>query len=61
MSDSILIRGGRVIDPVNGRAGAFDVLIEGDRIARVGAVLPAEPGVQVTEIPSGFIGSVIIC
>jgi len=31
-----LLRGGRVVDPVNGRDGAFDVLIDGDRIARVG-------------------------
>ena len=28
-----LLKGGRVIDPANGRDGEFDVLIDGDRIA----------------------------
>ena len=31
-----LLKGGRVVDPANGRDGVFDVLIDGDRIARVG-------------------------
>src|SRR5512138_682547 len=35
----ILIEGGRVIDPANGRDGLFDVVIEDGRIAQVG-----EPG-----------------
>ena len=38
----ILIRGGRVLDPGQGRDGAFDVLIEGGRIAAVGENLSAE-------------------
>ncbi len=35
---TILIRGGRVIDPASGRDEVTDVLIEGPRIARVGRV-----------------------
>jgi dihydroorotase len=49
-----LLRGGRVVDPANGRDGVFDVLIDGDRIARVGKDLPAE-GAQVIEVPKGFV------
>ncbi len=50
-----LLKGGRVVDPANGRDGAFDVLIDGDRITRVGRDLPVERGVTVTEVPSGFV------
>ena len=35
-----LLRGGRVVDPANGVDGAFDVLIDGDRIAASGATCP---------------------
>ena len=37
-----LLRGGRVVDPVNGIDGAFDVLIDGDRVAKVGRGLPVD-------------------
>jgi len=50
-----LLKGGRVVDPANGRDGAFDVLIEGDRIARVGRDLPVDGDVTVVEVPSGLI------
>ena len=50
-----LLKGGRVVDPANARDGAFDILIDGDRIARVGRDLPVESGVTVTEVPSGFV------
>jgi dihydroorotase len=50
-----LLKGGRVVDPANGRDGAFDVLIDGDRIARVGRDLPVETDVKVIEIPSGLV------
>ena len=50
-----LLKGGRLIDPVNGRDGAFDLLIEGDRIARVDRDLPVEAGVSVVEIPGGCV------
>ena len=49
-----LLKGGRVVDPRNGIDGAYDVLIEGDRIARVGRDLPAE-GATVVEIPAGLV------
>ena len=37
-----LLKGGRVVDPANGIDGVHDVLIDGDRIARVGRDLPVE-------------------
>ena len=37
-----LLKGGRVVDPANGRDGAFDILIDGDRIAKVGKDLPVD-------------------
>ena len=49
-----LLKGGRLVDPANGRDGMFDVLIDGDRIARVGRDLPAD-GAAVVDIPSGYI------
>src|SRR5262245_24025482 len=52
-----LLKGGRVVDPANGRDGVLDVLIDGDRIARIARALPVESGVSVVEIPSG----VVIC
>lgn len=51
---STLIKGGRVVDPSAGRDGAFDILVEGDRIARVERDLPAG-GSQVIEVPRGCI------
>src|SRR5829696_4432682 len=50
-----LLKGGRVVDPANGRDGVFDVLIDGGRIARVGRDLPIESGVTVFAVPSGLI------
>ena len=49
-----LLRGGRVVDPANGIDGRFDVLIDGDRIARVDRDIPAD-GADVVEIPDGFV------
>jgi dihydroorotase len=54
-TSKVLIRGGRIVDPANGRDGAFDLLVDGDRIARVGRDLPAESGVSVYEVPTGFV------
>src|SRR5688500_4693017 len=42
MSDkpySLLLKGGHVIDPANGRDGVMDVAVAGDRIAKVGPEL----------------------
>ncbi len=50
----LLVKGGRVVDPSNGRDGEFDVLIEDGRIARVGKSLPVD-GVEVLQVTSGWI------
>jgi dihydroorotase len=49
-----LLKGGRVVDPANGIDGVRDVLIDGDRIARVGTDLPAD-GATVVDIPAGLV------
>ena len=50
-----LLKGGRIVDPANGRDGVFDLLIDGDRIARVGLGLTADADTTVVEIPAGFV------
>jgi dihydroorotase len=50
-----LLRGARVVDPANGRDGAFDVLIEDDRIARVGRDLAVDSETTVVDVPSGLV------
>lgn len=49
-----LLKGGRIVDPANALDGIRDLLIDGDRIARVGADLPAD-GATVVEIPNGLV------
>src|SRR5919112_3504486 len=49
-----LFKGGRVVDPANGRDGMFDVLIDGDRIAEVGANINAN-GATVVNVPKGLV------
>ncbi|MBI4887993.1 MAG: dihydroorotase [Acidobacteria bacterium] len=51
-----LLKGGRVVDPASGIDGRHDVLIDGDRIVRVGPDLPAD-GAEVVEIPA----SLVVC
>jgi dihydroorotase len=55
MGTKRLLKGGRVVDPLNGRDGQFDVLIDGDRIARVGRDIPADNVTHVVEIPAGLV------
>jgi dihydroorotase len=50
-----LLKGGRVIDPATATDAPLDVLLDAERIARVGRDLPVESGVTVTELPSGFV------
>jgi dihydroorotase len=50
-----LLKGGRLVDPANGRDGMFDLLIDGDRIAKIGRDLPVHDGTTVVDIPSGHI------
>lgn len=49
------LKGGRVVDPVNGRNGVFDLLIVDGRIAKVGRDLPVEAGATVYEVPAGLV------
>jgi dihydroorotase len=49
-----ILKGGRVVDPANGRDGEFDVVIENGAIARIGRNLPAA-GAEVIEIKHGWI------
>jgi dihydroorotase len=58
-----LIRGGRVVDPANGRDGEADVLIEGDKIARVGSNISAPAGAAVVEAKGKIVapGLVDLC
>jgi dihydroorotase len=50
-----LLKGGRVVDPANGRDGRFDVLIDGDRIAAVAPSIHADAGTVVVNIPEGLV------
>src|SRR5690606_28435006 len=45
----LLIKGGRVIDPKNGRDGVMDVAVSGDTIARVGTDIPAGEAKKVID------------
>ncbi|MBM3819357.1 MAG: dihydroorotase [Acidimicrobiia bacterium] len=49
-----LLKGGRVVSPADGIDGTCDVLIDGERIARVGRDLPAD-GAVVVEVPAGLV------
>jgi len=51
---SLIVRGGRVVDPATGRDGAFDLQIDGDRITRVGRDLPVT-GARVVDVPGSWI------
>ena len=50
-----LLKGGRVVDPANGRDGIFDVLIEEGRIAAVAANIAADAATEVINIPAGLV------
>src|SRR5256712_11691750 len=50
-----LLRCPRVVDPANGRDGALDILIDGDRIARVGRDLPTDSAVFIVRLPSDLV------
>jgi dihydroorotase len=50
----LLLKNVHVVDPVAGRNGKFDILVENGRIARVGRDLPAGSA-HVVELPSGCV------
>src|SRR5688572_13054967 len=49
MTGTILIRGGRVIDPASSRDGIFDVRVVGGRIAQIGDNLDVVSGDRVID------------
>ena len=49
-----LIRTARLVDPVAGRDGRFDILMDGGLIAAVGTALPAD-GARVVELPASCV------
>jgi dihydroorotase len=49
-----MLRNARLVDPGAGRDGHFDILIEGDRVARIGKDLPVD-GVRVVDVPAGWV------
>jgi dihydroorotase len=50
-----LLKGARVVDPLNGLDGRFDVLIDDGRIGRVGPNLNADEDTSVVQIPEGLV------
>ena len=50
-----MLKGGRVVDPVNGVDGSADVLIDQGRVTRVGPDLAIEPGIVVIDVPPGCV------
>jgi dihydroorotase len=50
-----LLKGGWLIDPVNGRDGRFDILIENNRIAQVGSDLAPDPSTRIVHVPAGLV------
>ena len=52
----LLVKGIQVVDPVAGRNGRFDLLIDGGRLARIDRDLPAD-GARVVELPASFVAT----
>jgi dihydroorotase len=50
----ILLKSIHLVDPAAGRNGQFDVMIEDDRIVRVGKDVPAD-GAHIVELPSALV------
>lgn len=47
-----LLKGGRVVDPATGLDGSYDILIDGDRIARVEKNIPVDGPITVVDVPA---------
>ena len=52
-----LLKGGRLVDPSQGIDGIRDVLIDGERVVRVGVGLPPDEtaGATIVEVPPGWV------
>ena len=51
---SLLLKNVHLVDPVAGRNGMFDILIDGDRVTRIDRHLPPN-GARVVELPRSFV------
>lgn len=51
---SLVLKGGRVVDPKAGRDGHFDIRIDDGRIAAIGTDLPTD-GARVVMVPGDFV------
>jgi dihydroorotase len=54
-TNSLILRGGHVIDPANGIDGVMDVAVSGNRITGVGPNLTASPGAQVIDVSKFYV------
>ena len=54
-SVSLLLRGGRVLDPASGRDGRFDVAIAKDRIVAIEPSIPATAAREVVDVPGKLV------
>ena len=52
---TVILRGGRVVDPAAGRDGVADVLIRDGRVVRVGPGAEAGPEAAVIDVPGGCV------
>jgi len=52
---SLLLKGGHVIDPKNGRSAKLDVAIQNGRIAKVAADIPADTASRVTRVDGLYV------
>jgi dihydroorotase len=50
-----LLRGGRIVDPMNGLDGTLDLLIDDGRISRIGRGILVDADALVVDIPSGLV------
>ncbi|HEY3384450.1 MAG TPA: dihydroorotase [Vicinamibacterales bacterium] len=50
-----LLRGGHLVDPVQGIDGVTDVLLDGERVAAVGRDLQVDADVEVVNVPVGCV------
>jgi dihydroorotase len=50
-----LLKGGHLVDPLQGIDGVRDLLLDGDRVVQVGIDLPVAEGVEVVEVPAGCV------
>ncbi|MPZ16771.1 MAG: amidohydrolase family protein [Luteitalea sp.] len=51
----LLLKGGRLVDPVSDRDGIYDVLIEGDVVARIDRDIAVDRDAAILDVPEGAI------